>query len=71
MEPKKKLPLSLNNNIPKKNLFPKTQSFKENRKFPSKDKNKNKETQKQGHKLIKSLIYFKKIPTMENKKEQN
>ena len=70
MEPKKKLPLSLNGSIPR-NLFPKTLSFKENRKYPSKEKNKNIEPPKQGHKPIKSFIYLKKFPKSENKKEQN
>ena len=70
METKKKLPLSFNSNVPR-NLFPKTLSFNENRKIPSKEKIKKIETSKQVHKPIKSFIYFKKLPTMENKKEQN
>lgn len=70
MEPKKKLPLSFNNKIPR-NLFPKTHSFTENKKFSSKERQKNSDEAIQSSKQIKSFIYFHKIPLKENKKEQN
>ena len=73
MEPKKKIPLSLNNYIPR-NLFRKTYTFSENRKFSSKEKEKEKkiEEPKSFHKTMKSFIYLRKTPTMiENKKEQD
>ncbi len=70
MEPKKKIPLSFNNNI-QRNLFPKTLSFTENKKNPSKERQKNSDETKQKSKLVKSFIYFHKIATMENKKENS
>jgi len=70
MEQRKKIPFSYsNNNIPR-NLFGKANSFKENRKYPSKDKNNKIEETLPNPKLIKSLIYFPKIVPKENKKEQ-
>jgi hypothetical protein len=68
MEPKKKLPLSLNGSIPR-NLFPKTLSFKENRKFNSKERQKKENEAKVIPKPKKPFIYYHKITKMENKKE--
>ena len=72
METKKRIPLSYNNNI-QRNLFPKTHSFTENKKYSSKERAKNVEEAKTKPKLIKSLIYYHKIPTttIENKKENS
>ena len=71
MDPKKKLPLSFNNNI-HRNLFQKTYSFSENRKYSSKERQKCSEEQnsKPKTKQIKSFIYFQKIPAFEDKKEE-
>ena len=69
METKKKLPLSFSHNI-HRNLFPKAYSFSENRKYSSKEKQKNSD-EKLKPKQIKSFIYFPKIPVIEDKKEEN
>ena len=68
MESKRKIQLSINNNI-KKNLFSKTLSFKENRKFDSKEKHKKENETKIIPKPIKPFIYYHKITKMENKKQ--
>ena len=68
MESKKVIQLSFNNNI-KRNLFSKSLSFNENRKFNSKE-NQNKENEaKIIPKPIKPFIYYHKIPKKENKKQ--
>ena len=68
MESKKKIQLSFNNNI-NRNLFSKTLSFKENRKFNSKERQKKENDAKMIPKPKKPFIYCHKIPKMENKKE--
>ena len=68
MESKKKIQLSFNNNI-NRNLFSKTLSFKENRKFNSKERQKKENEAIMIPKPKKPFIYYHKIPKMENKKE--
>ena len=68
MESKKKIHLSFNNNI-NRNLFSKTLSFTENRKFNSKERQKKENEAKMIPKPKKQFIYYHKIPKMENKKE--
>ncbi len=72
MEAKKRIPLSYNNNI-QRNLFPKKNSFTENKKYSSKERTKNIEETKTKPKLIKSFIYYHKVSTtiIENKKENS
>ena len=70
MEPKRKILLSFNNNIPK-NLFQKMNSFSENKKYSSRERQKKSQESRLSSKQIKSYIYFHKIPINENKKEQN
>lgn len=69
MEPKKKLQLSYNKNIPR-NLFPKTYSFTENKKYCSKERKKNAEI-KPNPKPLKTTLYFHKIPINDSKKDKN
>ena len=69
MESKKIIPLSFNNNI-KRNLFSKTLSFNENRKFNSKERQKKENESKIISKPIKPFIlYSHKISKKENKKK--
>lgn len=70
MEPKKKLPLSFNNNIPR-NLFQKAYSFTDNKKYSPKDRPKKVGDLMQSHKPINSFVYFHKIAINESKKEKN
>ena len=80
MEQKKRIPLYYNNNI-QRNLFPKTHSFIEKKKYSAnkKQNNNNYDQDKTKQKFLKSFIYFHKIaPTVpmapivqiENKKEK-
>ena len=69
MEPKKKLQYSYNKNLPR-NLFPKTYSFTENKKYSSKEMKKNVEINP-NPKPLKTFLYFHKIPISESKKEKN
>ena len=70
MESKKKIQLSFNNNINiNRNLFSKTLSFKEKRKFNSKERQKKENEAKVIPKPKKPFIYYHKITKMENKKE--
>lgn len=68
MESKKIIQLSLNNNI-KRNLFSKTFSFNENRKFNSKERKKIENEAKIIPNPIKPFIYYHKITKRENKKQ--
>ena len=70
MEPKKKLPLSFNNNIPR-NLFQKSYSLTDNKKYSSKERQKKVGEVTQNHKSINSFVYFHKIAINESKKEKN
>ena len=70
MESKIKFGLSLNKNIPR-NLFPKTLSFSENKKYSSKERQNNNEETKANHKLFSSYVYFHKPMQIENKKKEN
>ena len=67
MEPKNKLPLSFYNTP--KNLFPKTHSFTENKKYLSNERHKKSIDSTTSSKQIKSFIYFHKIPVKENIKD--
>ena len=70
MDSKNKMSLTFNSNITR-NLFPKTYSFSEKRKFYSNEKLQKSEEEMQKPKQIKSFIYFQKFPVIENKKDED